>query len=63
VRGAAAIAGVALGWFDKVEAAASVLCAGPAEAYEPCAEGMARCDRRATRLEKSRKHLLALYRN
>lgn len=63
VRGAAAIAGVALGWFDRVEAAASVLCAGPAEAYEPRAEGMARCDRRAARLEKSRKHLLALYRN
>uniref|UniRef100_UPI003BADBDAC xylulokinase n=1 Tax=Stappia sp. TaxID=1870903 RepID=UPI003BADBDAC len=62
VRGAAAIAGVALGWFSKVEEAAPVLASGPSAIYTPESEGMARCDRRSARLERARKHLLALYR-
>lgn len=62
VRGVAAIAGVSLGWFDKVEDAAPVLSFGPGAVYTPDAEGMSRCDRRAARLARARKHLLSLYR-
>ncbi|WP_417766927.1 xylulokinase [Stappia sp.] len=62
VRGAAAIAGTNLGWFDSVEAAAPVLSAGPTETYDPQDEGMALSDARSAMLERHRSRLIALYR-
>lgn len=62
VRGVAAIAGAALGWFDRVEAAAPVLASGPVDAYEPQADGMALSDARSATLERHRNRLISLYR-
>ncbi|MBB99669.1 MAG: hypothetical protein CML67_09055 [Rhodobacteraceae bacterium] len=62
VRGAAAIAGAALGWFDSVQAAAPALSSGPVEIYDPEPAGVARCAARAARLDRHRKGLLSLYR-
>jgi xylulokinase len=62
VRGAAAIAGVALGWFEDIRSAAPALASGPVEIYDPQPAGVARCAARANRLERHRKGLLSLYR-
>ncbi len=62
VRGAAAIAGTNLGWFDSVEAAAPALATGPAEIYDPQHEGMVLSDARSAMLERHRSRLIALYR-
>jgi len=62
VRGAAVLAGTALDWFDRVEAAAPVLASGPVAVYEPREAGMARLDARAAWLNRHRKALISLYR-